>query len=163
MAVDCGIKHNIIRLLVKVRIDAEEEDHPYWITHVKSIYKTYPQMTINTRLHALRNLSLNTWVVLWALEIKWKLLFINLLSWRYFLKVFSFFCYCWKLCKHAPFFCVQRGAEVHLVPWDQDLLNLEYDGLFISNGPGDPALAKTLISNVRKVGHGSASLLKYVE
>lgn len=50
---------------------------------------------------------------------------------------------------------VQRGAEVHLVPWDQDLLSLEYDGLFISNGPGDPSLAQTLIGNVRKVGHGA--------
>uniref|UniRef100_A0A8C6P7L3 Carbamoyl-phosphate synthase 1 n=1 Tax=Nothobranchius furzeri TaxID=105023 RepID=A0A8C6P7L3_NOTFU len=46
---------------------------------------------------------------------------------------------------------VKRGAEVHLVPWNQDLLSLDYDGLFISNGPGDPSLAKTLIHNVRKV------------
>uniref|UniRef100_A0A8D3BQT0 carbamoyl-phosphate synthase (ammonia) n=2 Tax=Scophthalmus maximus TaxID=52904 RepID=A0A8D3BQT0_SCOMX len=46
---------------------------------------------------------------------------------------------------------VKRGAEVHLVPWDQDLLSLDYHGLFISNGPGDPALAKTLVENVRKV------------
>uniref|UniRef100_A0A4W6F6V4 carbamoyl-phosphate synthase (ammonia) n=1 Tax=Lates calcarifer TaxID=8187 RepID=A0A4W6F6V4_LATCA len=46
---------------------------------------------------------------------------------------------------------VKRGAEVHLVPWDQDLLSLDYDGLFISNGPGDPSLAKTLIQNVQKV------------
>ncbi|KAK3543205.1 hypothetical protein QTP70_012499 [Hemibagrus guttatus] len=46
---------------------------------------------------------------------------------------------------------VKRGAEVHLVPWDQELMNLEYDGLFISNGPGDPALAGTLIQNLRKV------------
>ncbi|XP_075960179.1 carbamoyl-phosphate synthase [ammonia], mitochondrial [Anarhichas minor] len=46
---------------------------------------------------------------------------------------------------------VKRGAEVHLVPWDQDLQSLDYDGLFISNGPGDPSLAKTLIDNVRKV------------
>lgn len=52
--------------------------------------------------------------------------------------------------------CVQRGVEVHLVPWDQDLLSIEYDGLFISNGPGDPSLATTLISNVRKVGHDPA-------
>lgn len=48
--------------------------------------------------------------------------------------------------------CLQRGAEVHLVPWDQDLTSIEYDGLFISNGPGDPALATTLINNLRKVG-----------
>uniref|UniRef100_A0A8C5I0K1 carbamoyl-phosphate synthase (ammonia) n=1 Tax=Gouania willdenowi TaxID=441366 RepID=A0A8C5I0K1_GOUWI len=46
---------------------------------------------------------------------------------------------------------VKRGAEVHLVPWDQDLLSLEYDGLFLSNGPGNPALAEMLIHNVRKV------------
>ncbi|XP_015235429.1 PREDICTED: carbamoyl-phosphate synthase [ammonia], mitochondrial [Cyprinodon variegatus] len=46
---------------------------------------------------------------------------------------------------------VKRGAEVHLVPWDQDLLSLDYDGLFISNGPGDPSLAEKLINNVRKV------------
>ncbi|KAF3843004.1 hypothetical protein F7725_001853 [Dissostichus mawsoni] len=41
---------------------------------------------------------------------------------------------------------VKRGAEVHLVPWDQDLMSLDYDGLFISNGPGDPSLANTLIT-----------------
>uniref|UniRef100_A0A3Q3JR93 ATP-grasp domain-containing protein n=1 Tax=Monopterus albus TaxID=43700 RepID=A0A3Q3JR93_MONAL len=46
---------------------------------------------------------------------------------------------------------VKRGAEVHLVPWDQDLLSLDYDGLFVSNGPGDPSLATTLIQNVRRV------------
>ncbi|XP_028847155.1 carbamoyl-phosphate synthase [ammonia], mitochondrial isoform X1 [Denticeps clupeoides] len=46
---------------------------------------------------------------------------------------------------------VKRGAEVHLVPWDQDLLSLDYDGLFISNGPGDPSLAGPLIHNVHKV------------
>ncbi|XP_072180802.1 carbamoyl-phosphate synthase [ammonia], mitochondrial-like [Diadema setosum] len=46
---------------------------------------------------------------------------------------------------------IQRGAEVHLVPWDHDFNQMEYDGLFISNGPGDPALAKTTIENLQKV------------
>lgn len=46
---------------------------------------------------------------------------------------------------------VKRGAEVHLVPWDQDLMNLEYDGLFLSNGPGNPALADKLVHNVQQV------------
>nr|AAD43968.1 carbamoyl-phosphate synthetase III [Oreochromis grahami] len=46
---------------------------------------------------------------------------------------------------------VKRGAEVHVVPWDTDLLSLDYDGLFISSGPGDPSLAKTLINNLHKV------------
>jgi len=37
-----------------------------------------------------------------------------------------------------------RGARVLQVPWDQALAGLEYDGLFLSNGPGDPkALARS--------------------
>uniref|UniRef100_A0A1I8JML0 Carbamoyl phosphate synthase arginine-specific large chain n=1 Tax=Macrostomum lignano TaxID=282301 RepID=A0A1I8JML0_9PLAT len=44
-----------------------------------------------------------------------------------------------------------RGAEVHLVPWDYDFTEEPYDGLFITNGPGDPALIKTTIDNIRKV------------
>lgn len=45
------------------------------------------------------------------------------------------------------------------MPWDQDLLSLEYDGLFISNGPGDPSLAETLIHNVRKVRYRTYFIL----
>ncbi|CAB3990450.1 carbamoyl-phosphate synthase [ammonia], mitochondrial-like [Paramuricea clavata] len=46
---------------------------------------------------------------------------------------------------------VKRGAEVHLVPWDYDFTNEQFDGLFISNGPGDPALAHKAIEHVSKV------------
>eukprot|EP00057_Strongylocentrotus_purpuratus_P025741 XP_011680215.1 PREDICTED: carbamoyl-phosphate synthase [ammonia], mitochondrial [Strongylocentrotus purpuratus] len=46
---------------------------------------------------------------------------------------------------------VKRGAEVHLVPWDYDYNQIEYDGLFISNGPGDPALATAAIDNLKQV------------
>ncbi|KAL8705215.1 MAG: hypothetical protein Q9201_001671 [Fulgogasparrea decipioides] len=38
---------------------------------------------------------------------------------------------------------IRRGVEVLVVPWDynfQKLAGQDYDGLFISNGPGDPAL-----------------------
>lgn len=45
----------------------------------------------------------------------------------------------------------QRGAEVLLVPWDHDVSKETYDGLFISNGPGDPRMAEATILNVRKV------------
>lgn len=31
-----------------------------------------------------------------------------------------------------------KGVELLLVPWDYDFTNDEYDGLFISNGPGNP-------------------------
>lgn len=49
---------------------------------------------------------------------------------------------------------LQRGAEVHLVPWDYDYNQIEYDGLFISNGPGDPALATAAIDNLKQVSNG---------
>jgi carbamoyl-phosphate synthase small subunit len=43
-----------------------------------------------------------------------------------------------------------REATVILVPWDYDFSNEKYDGLFISNGPGDPKLCDVTISNLRK-------------
>lgn len=46
---------------------------------------------------------------------------------------------------------VKRGVELHLVPWNYDFINMEYDGLFLSNGPGDPTLAGQLIENLHKV------------
>lgn len=47
---------------------------------------------------------------------------------------------------------VNRGFRVVVVPWDYDFLNSEheYDGIFISNGPGDPAMVKTLIDRIKK-------------
>uniref|UniRef100_A0A3Q3IMZ5 Multifunctional protein CAD n=1 Tax=Monopterus albus TaxID=43700 RepID=A0A3Q3IMZ5_MONAL len=45
----------------------------------------------------------------------------------------------------------QRGACVTVVPWDHPLDSADFDGLFISNGPGDPQLCQTTINNVRKV------------
>ena len=46
---------------------------------------------------------------------------------------------------------VARGMEVKVVPWDHDLASERawYQGLFISNGPGDPARCTTLIDNLR--------------
>ena len=48
---------------------------------------------------------------------------------------------------------VDRGAEVKVVPWDHDLASEAdwYDGLFISNGPGDPAMAQTTIDNLKPI------------
>ena len=36
------------------------------------------------------------------------------------------------------------------VPWDYDFNQLEYDGLFISNGPGDPDTCDAAVRNIRK-------------
>lgn len=48
---------------------------------------------------------------------------------------------------------VVRGAEVTLVPFDHPLEALmeEHDGLFLSNGPGDPTMAAKTIDNLRAV------------
>ncbi|XP_033124617.1 carbamoyl-phosphate synthase [ammonia], mitochondrial-like [Anneissia japonica] len=46
---------------------------------------------------------------------------------------------------------VKRGAEVHLVPWNHDVSKEVYDGLFISNGPGDPSLMDEAVNHLRKV------------
>lgn len=39
-----------------------------------------------------------------------------------------------------------------MVPWDYDFTNEAYDGLFISNGPGDPKLATQTIKHIKHVG-----------
>jgi carbamoyl-phosphate synthase/aspartate carbamoyltransferase len=47
---------------------------------------------------------------------------------------------------------VKRGVEVLVVPWDYDFPKLagkDYDGLFISNGPGDPAVMKDTVKHIR--------------
>lgn len=43
-----------------------------------------------------------------------------------------------------------RGLEVKRVPWDHDIFTEEFQGLFISNGPGDPKMCAETIANVRK-------------
>ena len=45
---------------------------------------------------------------------------------------------------------VRRGVEVIRVPWDYDFNSLTYDGLFISNGPGDPDTCDAAVQNIRK-------------
>lgn len=45
---------------------------------------------------------------------------------------------------------VKRGVEVVRVPWDYDFNALEFDGLFISNGPGDPDTCDAAVRNIRK-------------
>lgn len=46
---------------------------------------------------------------------------------------------------------VNRGVEVLVVPWDYnfpELVGDDYDGLFISNGPGDPAMLEKTINHI---------------
>ncbi|KAJ3025588.1 hypothetical protein HDV00_012615 [Rhizophlyctis rosea] len=45
----------------------------------------------------------------------------------------------------------KRGVEVKVVPWDYDFIaDREHDGIFISNGPGDPTTVKSTIERLRK-------------
>ncbi|KAI4481323.1 hypothetical protein M0804_009443 [Polistes exclamans] len=46
---------------------------------------------------------------------------------------------------------LNRGARVDVVPWNYDLKTAECDGLFLSNGPGDPSMCKTTIENLSNV------------
>ncbi len=46
---------------------------------------------------------------------------------------------------------VKRGARVDVVPWNHSLNEAEYDGLFLSNGPGDPEKAAETIQNLTRV------------
>jgi carbamoyl-phosphate synthase small subunit len=42
-----------------------------------------------------------------------------------------------------------RGVNVLRVPWDYNLVGAEYDGVFISNGPGDPKSCGKTIATLR--------------
>ncbi|MBI4018344.1 MAG: glutamine-hydrolyzing carbamoyl-phosphate synthase small subunit [Candidatus Aenigmarchaeota archaeon] len=41
---------------------------------------------------------------------------------------------------------VQRGATVIRVPWDYDFSEIHFDGIVVSNGPGDPKMCASTIS-----------------
>lgn len=45
---------------------------------------------------------------------------------------------------------LKRGARVDVVPWNYDFKTAEYDGLFLSNGPGDPNMCQVTIENIRE-------------
>lgn len=44
---------------------------------------------------------------------------------------------------------LQSGLTVVRVPWDYDFRHLSYNGIFISNGPGDPRLCAKTIEHLR--------------
>lgn len=45
---------------------------------------------------------------------------------------------------------IQRGVEVVRVPWNYDYTDMEFDGLFLANGPGDPDMCSEAVENIRK-------------
>ena len=45
---------------------------------------------------------------------------------------------------------LKRDITLVRVPWNYDFNQLEYDGLFISNGPGNPDFCQETVANIRK-------------
>ena len=45
---------------------------------------------------------------------------------------------------------VNRGVEVIRVPWNYDYTSMEFDGLFLGNGPGDPDMCEDAVNVIRK-------------
>ena len=53
--------------------------------------------------------------------------------------------------KHNIIRCLlKRDVTVIRVPWNYDFNTMDYDGLFISNGPGNPDMAEETVVNIRK-------------
>jgi carbamoyl-phosphate synthase small subunit len=46
---------------------------------------------------------------------------------------------------------LKRHATVIRVPWDYDFTGEDYDGVFLSNGPGDPAMCQVTVGHIAKV------------
>jgi carbamoyl-phosphate synthase small subunit len=53
---------------------------------------------------------------------------------------------------------LRRDVTITIVPWDYDFNKLDYDGLFISNGPGDPTHCKESINNIKKAMEKNKSI-----
>ncbi|MDV8000308.1 glutamine-hydrolyzing carbamoyl-phosphate synthase small subunit [Rhodococcus sp. IEGM 1408] len=55
---------------------------------------------------------------------------------------------------NTPRMLAKRGVRVHVIPADstlQDILDLDVDGVFLSNGPGDPATADHAVHLTKEV------------
>ena len=45
---------------------------------------------------------------------------------------------------------INRGVEVIRVPWNYDYTDMDFDGLFLANGPGDPDMCGEAVEIIRK-------------
>ena len=62
--------------------------------------------------------------------------------------------------KHNIVRClIDRNATVIRVPWDYDFTREQYDGIFLTNGPGDPATCEITVENIRKILDGDKPLM----
>ncbi len=54
---------------------------------------------------------------------------------------------------------LQRDVSVKRVPWDYDFTQEDCDGIFLSNGPGDPAMCEEAIVHIRKALQGGIPIM----
>lgn len=54
---------------------------------------------------------------------------------------------------------LKRDTTVVRVPWDYDFTDEEYDGIFLSNGPGDPAMCEVTIGHISKAINGNKPIM----
>ncbi|CAG9862225.1 unnamed protein product [Phyllotreta striolata] len=52
---------------------------------------------------------------------------------------------------------ISRGARVDVVPWNYRFKVDDYDGLFLSNGPGNPEMCTETIANIQSAINGKAT------
>ena len=45
---------------------------------------------------------------------------------------------------------INRGVEVIRVPWHYDYTSMDFDGLFLGNGPGDPDMCEDAVNVIRR-------------
>ena len=45
---------------------------------------------------------------------------------------------------------INRGVEVIRVPWNYDYTSMDFDGLFLGNGPGDPDMCEDAVNIIRR-------------
>jgi len=58
--------------------------------------------------------------------------------------------------KHNIIRClINRGVEVIRVPWNYDYTSMDFDGLFLANGPGDPDMCENAVTVLRKYMNSS--------
>jgi carbamoyl-phosphate synthase small subunit len=58
--------------------------------------------------------------------------------------------------KHNIIRClINRGVEVIRVPWNYDYTSMDFDGLFLANGPGDPDMCEDAVTVLRKYMNSS--------
>lgn len=63
-------------------------------------------------------------------------------------------------CKHNIIRSIlDYGVQVKRVPWDYDFSQEEFDGVILSNGPGDPKMCQDTISVIKKLLKGNRPIL----